>query len=227
MSEEAHEAARASPGNESPSTEAGWERLQAYLSPTHSTNEFQVIMLCGIAGQTPTNPNISHPSNQTNISNQTPLPGSGKSTLSVKITQQQPSSTRLSIDGIIAERHGIYAVDYPAHKYAVYQEEADVLYLEKYKALLAAGKGDVVLDRSFYARKDRALFQSLAETNGYRVVLVYLDVDREALWRRICDRQKKARGADNALDIDRTLLDRFCEGFEVPSGEGEIVFRST
>lgn len=227
MSEEAHEPAIASPRNESPSTEAVWERLQAYLSPSHHTNKFQVIMLCGIAGQIPTNPNISHPSNHTNISNQTPLPGSGKSTLSVKITQQQPSSTRLSIDGIIAERHGIYAVDYPAHKYAEYQEEADVLYRGRYEALLAAGEGDIVLDRSFHAKRDKDWFRRLAEMNGYRVVLVYLDVEREVLWRRVCDRQKKARGADNALDIDRDLLDRFCEGFEVPSGEGEIVFRST
>lgn len=126
---------------------------------------------------------------------------------------------------MIAERHGIYAVDYPPEMYQKYQDEADEMYLQEFKSLLATSKADIVLDRSFYAKEDRDLFRRLAEEHNYGIVLVYLDVDKEVLWQRICDRQAKTRRADNALDIDRALLGRFCEGFEAPSAEGEMVFR--
>ncbi|KAM0715473.1 hypothetical protein Q7P37_008971 [Cladosporium fusiforme] len=200
MSESTQESTIHLPGHEAGSTEAIWEHLRQTLDPDQHDSSKVVLMLCGVAG-------------------------AGKSTLSYKITQELPSFARISIDGIIAERYGVYGVNYPAQKYQEYQEEADAVYLEEYKRLLATGKANIILDRSFYAKEDRDLFRHLAEAHGARVVLVYLDVDREILWQRICDRQARTRTADNALDIDRALLDQFCDGFEVPNDEGAVAFR--
>jgi hypothetical protein len=47
-----------------------------------------------------------------------------------------PSFTRLSIDAIIADRHGIYNVDYPAFEYAAHLEEARQVFLVEVHELL-------------------------------------------------------------------------------------------
>jgi gluconate kinase len=58
---------------------------------------------------------------------------------------------------------------------------------------------------------------------GARCVLVYLNADREILWRRICERRQKEVDANCALEIDEGLLDSYLKGFEEPVGEEEIV----
>jgi predicted kinase len=76
------------------------------------------------------------------------LAGSGKSTLSKTVVTCAPHFTRLSVDEIVGEKHGLYGVDYPADEdlYDKYLDEAGVIYVERLAALLEAGK-DVVLDR--------------------------------------------------------------------------------
>jgi predicted kinase len=133
-----------------------------------------------------------------------------------------PSFTRLSIDGILASRHGIYSVDYPATEYAAHLEEARQLFATQAREMLDRKK-DVVLDSSFYAKRQRDEYRVMIDEAGGRLVLVYLKADREVLWKRICARREKGVNADSARNINPELLDHFVMGFEAPEGEGEIV----
>ena len=150
------------------------------------------------------------------------MQGSGKSTLSRAIVGEWPTFTRISIDAILADLHGICGVDYPPAKYAEYQEEADRVCSGIFKHLLGR-QTDIVLDRSFYAKADRNEYKAMIEKGGGRWVLVYLKADRHLLWRRICNRRAKGVNADSALDISAELLEQYVVGFEEPKGEGEQV----
>ena len=133
-----------------------------------------------------------------------------------------PSFTRLSIDAIIADHHGIYNVDYPASEYETYLEEARQVFLEKVHELLKQKKV-MVLDRSFYAKRHREEYKAEVENASGRLILVYLKAERDVLWKRICERRKNGINADSAREISPALLDQFVQGFEVPDGEGEII----
>lgn len=150
------------------------------------------------------------------------MKGAGKSTLSSAIVDAFPSFTRLSIDTIIADRHGIYNVDYPPSKYPAHQEEARQVFSEQVHQFLREKK-NMVLDRSFYAKKDRDEYKAAVEYGGGQSVLVYLKAGRDVLWKRICERRAKDVNADSAFEINPALLDQYVRGFEVPDGEGEIV----
>lgn len=153
------------------------------------------------------------------------IAGSGKSTLAKAVIGEFPNFTRLSIDEIIFERHGLYGVDYAADTelHEQYSIEADNIYLETFQRLLKE-KRDVVIDRAFYAKEDRDEYRKMVDEANGRLVLVYFTTaDKEGLWKRICDRSAKTRDANSALDISRETFDRYWAGFQAPSGEGEIV----
>jgi predicted kinase len=148
--------------------------------------------------------------------------GAGKSTLSSAIVNAFPSFTCLSIDAIIADRHGIYNVDYPASEYGAHLEEARQVFLEETHELLEK-KNNVILDSSFYAKKRRDEYKAIVECANGRLILVYLKAERDVLWKRICERREKGLNAHSAREITPALLDQFVQGFEAPDGEGEIV----
>ena len=180
-------------------TESLPAQIKPLLERSSSNTRPIVLMLCGIAG-------------------------AGKSTLAKAVVEELPRFTRLSIDEILFEKHGLFGVDYPAdhNLYEQYQDEADQIYLEHFHRLLRAEK-DLVLDRSFYAKEDRDEFKRMIEDEGGRWILVYLEVDdKEYLWRRICARSAEARNANSALDISRELFETYWAGFEHPKGEGEL-----
>jgi predicted kinase len=133
-----------------------------------------------------------------------------------------PSFTRVSIDNILADRHGIYNVDYPASEYAARLEEARQVFSEEIDALLEQKK-NVVLDSAFYAKKQRDEYKAMVERASGRLVLVYLKAERDVLWKRICERRRKEVNGDSAREISSALLDQFVRGFEVPEDEGAIV----
>lgn len=152
-------------------------------------------------------------------------PGSGKSTLAKTVLAHLPQFTRLSIDEIIFRKHGLYGIHYPADAgiYQSYQDEANKIYLSDLKILLQVGK-DVILDRSFYARKDRDDFRNLISSSGARCILVYFKAaDKELLWKRIFVRSQGKKDADSALDISRERFEIYWSGFEEPTDECEIV----
>ena len=113
-------------------------RIKPPLERSSSNTRPVVLMLCGIAG-------------------------SGKSTLAKAVVEELRQFTRLSIDEILFEKHGLFGVDYPAdhNLYEQYQDEADQIYLEHFHRFLQADK-DLVLDRSFYAKQDRDEFKKHA-----------------------------------------------------------------
>lgn len=152
--------------------------------------------------------------------------GSGKSTLSRTVARKLPNFHRITFDGIIASRHGIYGVDYEKSEHEMYADEADNIFYETADQLMSEGK-DVILDRAFYAKEDRDHYRALAEKHGGRVVLVYLSAPKEVHWQRIVARREASVNADSMFEISRELLDMYYDGFEVPSGEGEIVVDTT
>jgi len=142
--------------------------------------------------------------------------------MSKAVVKTYPSFIRLSIDAIVADRHGIYNVDYPASDYAAHLDEASKVYSKEFHELLSQKK-NIVLDRSFYAKEDRDEYRTKVVQAGGRVVLVYLKAERDLLWKRICERREKGLDADSAREINPSLLDQFVQGFEAPKGEGEVI----
>ena len=150
------------------------------------------------------------------------IAGAGKSTLSKLITSTYPTFTRISIDNIIHSHHGMYGIDYPTSKHTEYSLEADDEYDQTLNSLLDERR-DIMLDRAFYVKQDRDDVKQLIERKGGRWVLVYLQASKEVLWRRIQERRAQARDADSAFDVTAEILGAYCEGFEEPKGEGEII----
>lgn len=111
--------------------------------------------------------------------------------------------------------------------YEQYLSEADEIYLSTFQTLLAEGK-DIICEKSFYAKEDRDEYRSLAEKGGARVILVFFSVkDKEVVWGRIRKRSEGAKTANSAFDISRETFERYCDGFESPDGEDEIVIEVT
>jgi predicted kinase len=153
------------------------------------------------------------------------ISGAGKSTLSKAIVSKHPSFTRLSIDNLIHQKHGMYGIDYDRARYEEYLDEA----AEEYERLLVKllreedKRHDLMLDRSCWAREDRDRLKKMVEENGGRLVLVYLKASKEVLWRRILERKGKERDADSAFDMTEEIFEGYWRGFEEPDGEGEVV----
>ncbi|KAI0814274.1 ATP/GTP-binding protein [Xylaria sp. FL0064] len=173
-------------------------KLQPHILRTGADPRPIVVMTCGIAG-------------------------SGKSTLSKALVKAHPNFERLTLDGILAEKHGIFGVDYAPEKYSAYLDEAAEECLTRLRRLLTEGSKDVVFDRAFWNKPDRDEAKKLIESLGARWVLVYLKApDKATLWQRICKRREVELNADSAYLITQDVLDMYCSGFEEPVGEGAI-----
>ncbi|KAF5594998.1 integral membrane protein PTH11 [Fusarium pseudocircinatum] len=162
------------------------------------------------------------------------IAGAGKSTLAKAIVAQLPNFKRLSNDQIIYESHGLYKIDYHADQYEVYQQEASQKLIAELERILQNKANDVVLDLSFYDKEYRDEYKDIVERNGGHWVLVYLDAGRDLLWNRIqrrraerdsLDAKDPERNGDSAFDIDDETFAMYLDGFEPPSGEGEIVIK--
>ncbi|KAI5366445.1 Putative P-loop containing nucleoside triphosphate hydrolase [Septoria linicola] len=152
------------------------------------------------------------------------IAGSGKTTLSKAIMSLNPMIwTRLSIDEIIAEKHGLYNKDYRESEFEAYQTEAELEFRRRLDAWLAdslIGHG-LILDRSFCSRKDRDEFRKIIEQGDAESRLVYLEAEKEVLWQRICDRGDIIKDANSALDISRDLFEAYVASFDRPANEQE------
>ncbi|KAJ6000326.1 hypothetical protein N7481_000735 [Penicillium waksmanii] len=154
------------------------------------------------------------------------IAGSGKSTLSKWIISNYQSFQRLSIDAWIYKNNGLWGKDYAAEKYNAYQEEAEVALRSEFISLLREGVHNVILDFSFAFRETRDEWKLIAESNGARWVLVYLDVEADELRRRVRARNLlEDKDGDSAFLVTEEVLERYLAGFERPNGEGEIVLR--
>ncbi|KAM0414599.1 hypothetical protein ACHAPT_013560 [Fusarium lateritium] len=160
------------------------------------------------------------------------IAGAGKSTLAKQIVNRFPNFIRLSGDEIVHKTHGLYTIDYPEEKYEDYLDEAQEILIAELKRRLEEKEKDIVLDLSFWNKQYRDDYKSIIEGNGGRWVLIFLDADRELLWKRITQRSAERdasdvtdRNGDSAFNIDQATFDMYCEGFERPRGEGECVIK--
>src|ERR1700760_1113383 len=178
--------------------------LAPHLSVGNNGNSGSLaVMMCGISGLL----SYTLPAYIEEILTQK---GAGKSTLSYALVDAFPSFTRLSIDGIVADRHGIYNVDYQASEYTKLLEEARQIFLKEAHDLLEK-KNNLVLDTSLYAKKHRDEYKAMIERAGGRWVLVYLKAERDVLRKRICDRRGKGVNADSAREINPALFEHFLQ----------------
>lgn len=129
------------------------------------------------------------------------------------------------MDELIYAKYGLYGKDYAADEslYEGYLDEMDIVYQATLQDLLRA-RQNIVLEKSLYAKEDRDQYKKMIEESGGKWILVYFKaIDKEALWKRICERSVKEKDANSALVITRDRFDRYWDGFEAPDGEGEII----
>ncbi|MEV4398300.1 ATP-binding protein [Nonomuraea sp. NPDC049607] len=144
------------------------------------------------------------------------LTGSGKTTYA-RQALEPAGVLRLSVDELVYQRHGRYGVDYPEQEYFAREAPAVAEVRERLVDLVRAGK-DVVVDWGLWRRRDREEWKKLVEQAGGRWRLVYFDVPRRELLRRLVERN--LREDADALTVTSEALNDFYARFE-PPGEDE------
>jgi predicted kinase len=155
-----------------------------------------VVMMCGVAG-------------------------SGKTTYATALEEQ--GFVRLSIDEAIWDAIGRDGAELDPAEYEAHKAAAERMLQDQLLRLIAGGRS-AVLDYSFWQKSTRDRYKTLIEQSGGRWELVYLRVPAETLRRRLAVRNQQT-GA-NAVTVSAALLDRYLDGFEAPSGEGERVIET-
>jgi len=156
-----------------------------------------VVMMCGVAG-------------------------SGKTTIAQRLELR--GIVRLSIDEEIWATKGRYGIDYPIEIYEQLKVEAESKLRNELVKLLNE-KRNVVIDFSFWQRKRRNEYKKLIEDGGGEWRLVYLKVHPNDLRKRLRI-QSQRFDANAAFTITEEILSSFLKGFELPSGEGEIIIEA-
>jgi predicted kinase len=146
------------------------------------------------------------------------LTGSGKTSFAVAL--EAAGVARLSVDEDVFARNGRYGVDYPAHEYPARERPVVEEIRRRLVDLVHAGRS-TVLDYGLWRRAERDDYKRLVENAGGRWRLLYFEVDRDELWRRL-ERRNERQDA-NALAITEAELDAFIDRFEPPSHEGEEI----
>ncbi len=138
------------------------------------------------------------------------LAGAGKSTFARSL--EALGSLRLSID------HAAWALGHTEHPLPVaVRDEIVARQREQLVAALDAGQ-DVVVDYSFWSRAMRDEYRGIARALGASAEVVYLEVPREELLRRLARRTERPTGPD-AIHVPPELLDDYLAGFEVPAAD--------
>lgn len=145
--------------------------------------------------------------------------GSGKTTFARRLEAE--GYVRLSVDQVVWQRFGAYGVDYPAQRYEELSAIARDVVRGRLVALVTGGV-DVVLDLSLWRRGDREHYRALVEGAGGRWCLVHLAVPADELRARLAERAAR-RDADAAFEITAGRLACYLDGFQTPTGEGEVV----
>ncbi len=151
------------------------------------------------------------------------IAGSGKTTFSQKI-EEEYGYKRLSIDEEVWSANGRYGIDYPVEKYRDYLNEAHQRLHNKIVQFIL-DKKHVVVDSSFWSRSERNEYKQIIENAGGEWKLIYLKVHPDELRKRLKIRSQRF-DANAAFTITEELLTTFLNGFEEPSGEGEIVIEN-
>jgi predicted kinase len=134
------------------------------------------------------------------------LPGSGKTTLAKRLETEHPA-LRLCPDEWMAR---IVGDGYDEVKRAA----VEAAQWEIAARVLALGV-DVILEFGFWSRSERDLFRCSAKALGARAKLIFLDVPREELLRRLA--QRNLEQPPDTFCVDEALLDSCWSAFEAPA----------
>lgn len=150
----------------------------------------EVIMMCGVCG-------------------------SGKTTYAKQ--KEREGYVRLSIDEEMWAAYGQCGVDYPKEAYEKLSKKAEERLRDRMAGLLQDGK-NLVIDFSFWSRKNRDWYREFIAAHGGHVRLVYMKADREVLRRRLAERNRSIH-ANSPFVVTEEILNHHYEGFEEPAKE--------
>lgn len=141
--------------------------------------------------------------------------GSGKSTYARALAEQ--GWLRLSID---VEAHGRGLTEHPLPD----DVTAEIVAQQRDQLATALRDGrDVVVDYSFWSRARRDEYRTLGSASGADVEIVWFDVPRAELRRRL--RLRDTQSGPDAVHVPDDLLDRYLAGFEPPAPDETDVRR--
>ena len=85
-------------------------------------------------------------------------------------------------------------------------------------------KKSVVIDFSFWSKKNREAYRERIIKTGGQVRLLYLQASLDLLRSRLRQRAKHIE-ANAAFEITDTILEGYLQNFETPQGEGELIIK--
>jgi predicted kinase len=141
------------------------------------------------------------------------LPGSGKTTLAKKLTQET-SAMRFCPDEYMAE-NGLDLHDETA------RERVENQLWEEAQELLAKGQ-NVILEYGFWGRSERDEKRLRARELCVAAELYYLDVSIDELWRRVQGRNKQA--AHDIAQMERSQLEKWQAMIQAPDDIEQELF---
>lgn len=145
--------------------------------------------------------------------------GSGKTTYAKQ--KEKEGYVRLSIDKEMWNIYGKKGIDYPVNCYEELSEKVESILRKKLIHLIKAGK-NVVIDFSFWNRKNRVFYKEVIEKAGGTAELIYMKASKETLHKRL-KKRNTILNADSPFIIADEILKHHYNGFEEPHGEGEII----
>lgn len=148
------------------------------------------------------------------------LPGSGKT--SYAKTLERTGYVRLSVDEEMWRLDRALAARFGTPEYFEFTLAVERQVRCRLVDLITGGR-DVVVDLSFWSRQRREEYKAVITAHGAAWQLVYLDVPRNELLRRLALRQLDP--GPNSAPVGPDYLDKFLAGFEAPADEGETIIR--
>ena len=138
----------------------------------------------------------------------TGLPGSGKTTLAIRLAASLPACRMCPDDWMMASGIDLW-------------DEATRARIEAFQAdlslgLLRAGQ-NVVIEWGVWAREERDALRDAARKIGAQVELQYLTATTDELWQRIVKRDLEGRWGSRS--IQRHELDQWARQYEPPTDD--------
>ncbi len=140
------------------------------------------------------------------------LPGSGKTTLAKQL-EFSHSALRLCPDEWIAS---ILADDADTAELDRLRTPVESVQWEVAKRALVLGI-NVILENGFWSREERMRYRAQAKALGASVELIYLNVERDELWRRLSKRNEELQ--PGIFFVREDQLDLWLSWFEPPTAD--------
>lgn len=145
--------------------------------------------------------------------------GSGKTTYAKQ--KEKNGYIRLSIDEELWKTYGRKGIDYPDSRYEELSEKVEAMLCERLISFIKDGK-NVVIDFSFWSKRNRSFYRKIIEKAGGTAELVYMKASKETLQKRL-KKRNTLLNANSPFIITNEILEHHYNDFEEPRGEGEII----